>query len=144
MRMLVKLPGPRPTTMPSMPAGSPTRRSTAARTSPARSARSRAPVDTPQTAPNDVAVSKAKITVDPHAPVRLVDVPESNDGARIRQPVTAVLGPFDEGDGAVEVGLQVAPLLRVEPRDPVQIEVRDRRRRLIAVPDREGRAGDGP
>src|SRR6185312_10029227 len=144
MRMLVKLPGPRPTTMPSMVAGSSTRRSTATRTSPARSARSRAPVETPQTAPNEVAVSKAKITVDPHAPVRLVDVPESNDGARLGQPVPSVLGPFDEGDRAVEVRLEVTPLLGIEPGDPVQVEMRDRRRRLVPVPDRERRARNGP
>jgi hypothetical protein len=75
--------------------------------------------------------------------VRFVDVPESNDGPRIREPVTSVLGPLDEGDGAVEVRLQVAPLLGIESGDPVQVEVRDRRRSLVTVSDRERRAGDG-
>ena len=30
----------------------------------------------------------------------------------------------------------------IEPREAVEVEVRDRRRRLVAVPDREGRARD--
>ncbi len=58
-------------------------------------------------------MSKAKIvfTVDPNAAVRLVDVVKRNRDARGREPVAAVLRPFDEGDGAVEVRLQVSPLL---------------------------------
>src|SRR5690242_1560860 len=101
--MLVKLPGPRPTTIPSIARGSSTSSSTAARRSPARAARPRRPGVTAQTAPNDVAVSKAKITVDPHGAVRLVDVTERNHGACLGEPIAAVLGPFDEGDRPVEV-----------------------------------------
>ena len=56
----------------------------------------------------------------------------------------AVLGPFDEGDRAVEVRLEVAPLLGVEPGEAVEVEVGDGRRRLVAVADRERRARDGP
>jgi len=73
-------------------------------------------------------VSKAKIffTVDAHLPVRLVDVVERNGRARFGQPVAAVLGPLDEGDGAVEVRLEVGPLLRIDAGDAVQVEVRNR------------------
>src|SRR5581483_2930500 len=142
MRMLVKLPGPRPATIASISRGSSTSSSTAASRSPAREARACLPSDVAQTAPNDVAVSKAKITVDPHASMRFVDVPEGNRRPRAREPVAAVLGPFDEGDRAVEVRLEIAPLLRVEARDAVEVEMRDRNRRLVAVPDREGRARD--
>src|SRR3954447_15930135 len=68
---------------------------------------------------------------------------EGNRGAGLWEPIAAVLGPFDEGDRAVEVGLQVAPFLRIEARDAVQVEVRDGHGRLVAVADREGGAGDG-
>src|SRR5581483_2701877 len=67
---------------------------------------------------------------------------EGNRRPRAREPVAAVLGPLDEGDRAVEVRLEVAPLLRVEARDAIEVEMRDRNRRLVAVPDREGRARD--
>src|SRR5579884_4106812 len=142
MRMLVKLPGPRPTTIPSRLVGSATRRSMATRTSPARPARSRSPVEVPQTAPNEVAVSKAKITVDPHGAMRLVDVTERNDGTGLGEPVAAVLRPLDERDGPVEVRLEVAPLLGVDPLHAVQVEVGDGRRRVVAVADCEGGARD--
>src|SRR4051794_20986493 len=143
MRIDVKLPGPRPTTIPSGAPGRTPSSSTAASRSPARAARPRRSGATAQTAPKDVAVSKAKITVDPHAPVRLVDMAEGNDGARGWEPVASVLGPLDERDRAVEVRLEIAPLLRVEAGDAVEVEVRHRRRGLVAVADRERRAGDG-
>src|SRR3954453_22662214 len=68
---------------------------------------------------------------------------ERNVDARFREPVAAVLRPLDEGDRAIEVRLEVAPFLRVGTGDAVQVEVRDRHARLIAMADREGRAGDG-
>src|SRR5215211_209909 len=76
IRMLVKLPGPRPTTIASISAGSSTTSSTAASRSPARVRRADPPPESAQTAPKDVAVSKAKVvvTVDRHPPVGLVDV----------------------------------------------------------------------
>ena len=72
-------------------------------------------------------MSKAKIvfTRDPNAAVRFVDVVKRNRDTCGREPVPAVLRPFDEGDGAVEVRLQVPPLLGIEPRDPVEVEVGD-------------------
>src|SRR5581483_10577803 len=75
--------------------------------------------------------------------MRLVDMTEGNDDARPRQPLPPVLRPFDEDDGVLEVRLQVAPLLGIEPRAAVEVEVRDRHRRLVAVADRERRARDG-
>src|SRR5260221_13916957 len=145
MRMLVKLPGPRPTTMPSIAAGSSTSRSTASSRSPARAAWSRRSGVSAQTAPNDVAVSKAKIvfTVDFHLPVRLVDVTERNGRSDLRQPLASVLRPLDERNRAVEVRLEVAPLLGVDPGEPVKVEVCDGNGRVVAVSDRERRARDG-
>src|SRR4051812_33120593 len=99
MRMLVKLPGPRPTTIRSIAAASSTISFTASSRSPARLRRATSPRLVPQTAPKDVAVSKAKVvfTRDPDAAVGLVDVAEGNRHPRPREPVAAVLGPFDEG-----------------------------------------------
>ena len=141
--MLVKLPGPRPTTIRPICAGSAISSSIAASRSPAFARRAR-PTSVAQTAPKDVAVSKARVVFirDPDAAVRLVDVLEGNDRARPREPGAAVLGPLDEGDRAVEVRLEVAPLLRVEAGEPVEVEMGDRNRRLVAVADREGRARD--
>src|SRR5438445_2785688 len=145
MRMLVKLPGPRPTTIRSISAGSSTSSLTASSRSPARWRRAVSPRFVPQTAPKDVAVSKAKVvfTRDPDPAVGLVDVAEGNDRPRPGEPVAAVLGPLDEGDGAVEVRLEVAPLLGVEAGDAVEVEMRDGCRGAVAVADREGRARDG-
>src|SRR5471032_1910894 len=144
IRMLVKLPGPRPTTSASSSRGSGTSASTASSRSPARAALPRAPGVTAQTAPKVVAVSKAKIvvTVDPHATMGLVDVIEGNGRACVREPLPAVLGPFDEGDRAVEVRLEVAPPLLVERGHPVEVEVRNGRRGLVAVADRVRGARD--
>src|SRR2546423_61146 len=145
MRMLVKLPGPRPTTIRSIWAGSSTSSSTARRRSPARGVCARRSGVRAQTAPKEVEVSKAKIvvvTVDPHPPVRLVDVNEPNGRARVRQPVAAVLRPLDERHGAVEIWLEVAPLLRVDGGEAVEVEVRHRHGGLVAVADRERRARD--
>ena len=85
MRMLVKLPGPRPTTIPSIVARVGDELvDRGEQVAGARGARRGRPARAPQTAPKEVAVSKAKIvfTVDPHAPVRLVDVAEGNGRAR--------------------------------------------------------------
>src|SRR5207245_7613296 len=111
---------------------------TAARRSPARLRRAVSPRLVPQTAPNDVAVSKAKVvfTRDPDAAVGLVDVAEGNDRPRPGEPVASVLGPLHERDGAVEVGLEVAPLFGVEAGDAVEVEMRDGRRRSVPVADR--------
>src|SRR5579885_845607 len=146
MRTLVKLPGPRPATMRPTSAGSPTSSSTAARSSPALARRARAPVESAQTAPKLVAVSNARIvfTRDGDAPVRRVDVAEGNARPGSREPAAGVLGPFDERDRAVEVRLEVAPLGGVDPRQPVEIEVRDGRRGLVAVADRERGARNRP
>ena len=54
-----------------------------------------------------------------------VDVLERNGDAGFGEPVSAVLGPFDEGDRAVEVRLEVPPLLGIEPGEAIEIEVRD-------------------
>src|SRR4051812_46059624 len=142
MRMLVKLPGPRPTTIASMSAGSSTSSSTAARRSPAFARRARRPPVTAATAPKVVAVSKAKIVigVDGHAAVGLVDVTEGNDRPRFRQPIAPMVGPFDERDRAVEVRLEVTPVGGLQAGEAVQVEVRDGCGSLVAVADRERRA----
>ena len=87
--MLVKLPGPRPTTIRYTSDGSSISSSTAARRSPAFGRRARLPPLTPATAPKVVAVSKAKIVMggDRDAAVRLVHVTEGNDGPRRREPI---------------------------------------------------------
>src|SRR4051812_27639934 len=143
--MLVKLPGPRPTTIPASSEGSPTSSSTAASRSPAFARRARAPPVTAATAPKVVAVSKAKIVigVDAHPAGGLVDVTEGNDRPRFRQPFAAVLGPFDEGDRPVEVRLEVAPVGCVQAGEAVEVEVGDGRRSVVAVADRERGARDG-
>ena len=95
---------------------------------------------------SDVAVSKAKVvfTLDPDARGASRRRGSGYDRARPREPGAAVLGPLDEGNRAIEVRLEVAPILRVEPGEPVEVEMRDRRRRLVAVADRERRARDRP
>src|SRR4051794_31228050 len=145
MRMLVKLPGPVPTTMPSIEAGSSTSPSTACSRSPALAARARRSGVRAQTAPKDVEVSKAKIvgTVDAHLPMGFVDVGERNLRTRRRKPPAPVLGPFDERDRPVEVRLEICPLLGIDRGDAVEVEVRDGYGGVVAVADREGRAGDG-
>ena len=89
-----------------------------------------------------VAVSKAKIvvTLDRDAAVGSVDVGQGHGRADRRQPAARVLGPLDERNRAIEVGLEVAPLLGAEPGEPVEVEVRDRNAPVVAVPDRERRA----
>ena len=54
-----------------------------------------------------------------------------------RQGREARVGPLDERDRAVEVGLEIAPLGGAEPDEAVEIEVRDRRRAPVEVADRE-------
>jgi len=132
MRILVKLPGPRPTTIRSISAGSPISSSIAASRSPAW-ARWARPDAVPQTAPKDVAVSKARIVFirDLDSPVRFVDVSEGNDRPRVREPRGAVLGPLDECDCAIEVRLEVPPLLGIEAGKAVEVEVCDGNRGLV-------------
>ena len=55
-----------------------------------------------------------------------------------------MLGPLDEGNRAIEVRLEVAPLLGAEAGHAVEVEMRDGNGRLVAVADREGRARTGP
>src|SRR5204862_6025217 len=61
-----------------------------------------------------------------------------------REVVAGRLGPLDEDDGAVEVGLEVAPLGRRDALEAEEVEVRDRDAAFIAVADRVRRARDGP
>jgi hypothetical protein len=67
---------------------------------------------------------------------------ESHPRTLRRQRPASGLGPLDEDDGLVEVRLEVAPLGRGEPAEAVKVEMRHVRRAGVAVPDREGRAGD--
>ena len=60
-----------------------------------------------------------------------------------RQPAARVLGPLDEHNRAIEVGLEIAPSLRAEPVEPVEVEMSDRDAPLVAVADRVRRARDG-
>src|SRR4051812_32390035 len=52
------------------------------------------------------------------------------------------LGPFDEADRVLEVGLEIAPLGRGEALEAEEVEVRDIGVALVPVADREGRARD--
>ena len=59
-----------------------------------------------------------------------------------RKVVAGRLGPLDEADGVVEVGLEVAPLGGGDAGEAVQVEVRDVDAAVVAVADRERRARD--
>src|SRR6478672_1881087 len=146
MRIDVKLPGPVPTTIASIERGSSTRSSIRYVSAAARSVQP-SPLRSPMsahTAPGEVAQSKDKIVcgLDRDTAMRLVDVLEGHRGAHRREPGARVLGPLDEGNRAIEVRLQVAPLLGAEKADAVEIEVRDRHGRRVAVADRVRRARD--
>src|SRR5690348_1927875 len=151
MRTPVKLPGPVPTTSASIAPGCrPARRtSSSAAASTSRASVSRSPTTSPSHRSahdvREVAVSKAKIvlTLDPDPAVRLVDVLERHRGSHRRQPGARVLGPLDEGNRAIEVRLEVAPVLGAEAPDAVEVEVRDGGVPGVAVADRVGRARDG-
>src|SRR5437763_1378596 len=129
----MKLPGPMPTTTASISLGwSPaSRMSSSAAASTARASVIRSPSSSPSHRSahdvREVAVSKAKIvlTVDADTAVRLVDVRESHGRAHRRKPGARVLRPLDERNRAIEVRLEVAPLLGAEPTDAVEIEMRD-------------------
>src|SRR3954453_8604602 len=71
-----------------------------------------------------------------------IDVGERNEGCDGRQVAAGRLGPLHEADGAVEVGLEVAPLRRRHAGEAVQVEVRDVDAAVVAVTDREGGARD--
>ena len=71
---------------------------------------------------------------------RRVDVLEQERRARAAGRRQTGVGPLDEGDGVVEVGLEVAPLRRAEPDEPVEVEMSDRCRAPIQMADRERRA----
>ena len=45
--------------------------------------------------------------------------------ALLGEPGAGVLGPLDEGNRAIEVGLEVAPVLGAELVDAVEVEMRD-------------------
>jgi hypothetical protein len=64
---------------------------------------------------------------------------ELGSDARRRKHVRASLGPLDEDDRVLEIGLQVAPLRRGEADEAVEVEVRDA---VVTVADGERRAGD--
>src|SRR6266536_1067060 len=53
------------------------------------------------------------------------------------------LRPLDEADRVLEVRFEVAPLGRGEALETEKVEMRDVGVALVAVADREGRAGDG-
>src|SRR5215207_341222 len=154
IRRPVKLPGPVPTTRASIwPGSKPTSR---ASSSAAASTAFAVVTRSPSTAPSrtrahvatEVAVSKAKIVLilelDRDAAARLVDVLQSHGRPYRRQPRARVLRPLDERNRAIEVRLEVAPLLRLERDHAVEVEVRDGNGCLVAMADRERRAGDRP
>src|SRR6266404_4125795 len=66
-----------------------------------------------------------------------VDVCQSHRRAHRRKPGACVLGPLDERNRAIEVRLEVAPILRAEPTDAVEVEMSHRDACCVAVPDRE-------
>src|SRR4051812_10257427 len=68
---------------------------------------------------------------------------KSDGDTHRREPGAPVLGPLDKGNRAIEVGLEVAPLLSAEAAHAIEVEVRDRRRGLVAVADRERGARNG-
>jgi hypothetical protein len=68
---------------------------------------------------------------------------EAHGDAHGRQDSGSRLGPLDEDDRVVEVGLEVSPLRRGDVPEAEEVEMRDVDAPVIAVADREGRARDG-
>ena len=60
-----------------------------------------------------------------------------------RQGALGPLGPLDEHDRTVEVGLDRSPVGLGHAGKAIEIEVRDRHAPLVAMPDRVGRARHG-
>ncbi|HUK45337.1 MAG TPA: hypothetical protein VLV28_08575, partial [Gaiellaceae bacterium] len=62
-------------------------------------------------------MSKAKIVVtfDPDAPTGFVEVRQGYGGASRGKAAAGVLRPFHEANGAIEVRLEIAPLLGADP-----------------------------
>src|SRR5215218_3784886 len=76
--------------------------------------------------------------------MRLTEVPQTDGRPRHRQEARARLRPFDEGDGVLEVALQVPPLRVRHAVEPVKVEVGDRQTSLVEVADGVRRARHGP
>src|SRR5258706_244377 len=137
----VKLPGPVPTTMPSMRRGSSTTSSIKNVSAAARSVQPEPPSSPSKahTAPTEVAQSKDKIVcgLDRDTAMRFVDMCQGHRCAHRRKPGACVLGPLDKGNRAIEVRLEVAPVLRAEPADAVEVEMSHRNARRVAGPDRD-------
>src|SRR5581483_7109782 len=146
IRIDVKLPGPVPTTMASIDRGSSTTSSISAVSCDARSVQPavRLSPTSAQTAPADVAQSKDKIVcgLDGDTAMRLVDVRQSHRRTHRWKPGAGVLRPLDECNRAIEVGLEVAPLLGAEAADAVQVEMRHGHGARVPVADRVRRARD--
>ncbi len=156
MRIDVKLPGPAPTDDAPSSSARPTpavAQERVASASTERGARARSP--------SSVAVAQRALvatawrcqrrgSVTPRASRfgrRLVDDDSrvTRTRAHARRPAAGVLRPLDERDRPFEVGLEVAPLLRVEPvRGGRGRGARPATPAVVAVADRERRARDRP
>src|SRR6266498_3021014 len=75
--------------------------------------------------------------------MRLTEVPQTDGRPRHRQEASARFRPFDEGDGILEVVLQVPPLRVRHAVEAVKVEVRNRRTSLVEVADGVRRARPG-
>ncbi len=75
-----------------------------------------------QSMPSSSAVSAAAISSCSPIASRVLEAHRDAGGGKADEPR---LGPLDEDDGVLEVGLEVAPLRRREPAEAEEIEVRD-------------------
>src|SRR4051794_16807526 len=162
IRMLVKLPGPVPTTSRRTSRGwAPARSSNSSASASTRTARD---ARSPSTFPSArralvatlVAVSNASVSIaaelgqqlpvsafELDRPAFAVHVRQTYRDAHGRERMFGRLRPFDEADRVFEVRLQIAPFGRRKPLETEEIEVRDVRVPLVAVTHREGWAGHG-
>src|SRR5438128_1213516 len=84
---------------------------------------------------------QASALLDRDLPPFAVSMTKADGVARRRQNAGARLGPLDERDRVLEVRLEVAPLGRGYPLEPVEVEMRHLAAgAVVAMPDRVGRA----
>src|SRR5947208_3744440 len=162
IRTPVKLPGPVPTTSRLSSRGwapaSSSNSSASARTRTAREERSpsTSPFRTSALVATPVAVSNASVSIagdlrqqlpvvafDLDRPVFAIHVRQTYRDAHGREDARSRLGPFDEADCILEIGLQITPLRGRDALESKEIEVGDVRVSGVAVADGEGRARHG-
>jgi hypothetical protein len=76
--------------------------------------------------------------------MRLAEVPQTDGHPRQGQEACARFRPFDEGDGVLEVALQISPLRVRHAVEAVEVEVRYGHPTFVEVADRVRRARHRP